>query len=226
MKFIKFALIAAASLMSATGMAQEATSSKWAPGTIYGGAGLPGIFLGYSQPISDRFAVRGDFATMGSRNESVVEDDIRYEGKVNVSRVGLFADYYVLGGLRLTGGATFNNVKFDLTGRSATGTVDIGGTQYLIGTEDRVNVQVKFPKVTPYVGIGYGYAPKSGKGFGFAFDLGMSIGSPKVTGSATGPNLDGQVTQADLDRELDEVRDDVAKIKGIPQVSIAISYRF
>jgi hypothetical protein len=56
--------------------------------------------------------------------------------------------------------------------------------------------------------------------------VGASIGRAKVTGSVSGPNVSGNVTQADIDRELEEVRDGVGKIRAVPQLSLGVNYRF
>lgn len=204
-------------------------ASAESAGTVYGGVGLPGVFAGYAHPINDSISVRADFATMGSMRETVREEGIEYEGKAKLSRAGAFVDWFVAGNFRLTGGVTFNNAKVSLAGRDD-GIVVIGDQPYLMDPDDRIDVQVKFPSTTPYLGIGYGFSPKKIKGWGWAFDAGMSIGKPRVTGRATGPSLgeDGllPVSQADLERELDEIRGDVAKIRGIPQVSLSLVYRF
>ena len=96
---------------------------------------------------------------------------------------------------------TFNNFKLTLVGRGNGGTLDIGGTAYTTTPDDRFDVLIEFPKTTPYIGVGYGHHAAE-PGWGFVFDAGASIGRAKVTGSASGPNLSGNVTQADIDREL------------------------
>ena len=56
-------------------------------------------------------------------------------------------------------------------------------------------------------------------------DLGLSIGKPKVTETHTGTAL-SQISHADYDRELQELRDGVGKIPGLPQITLGFSYRF
>lgn len=95
----------------------------------------------------------------------------------------------------------------------------------MTSADDRFNARIKFPSATPYVGIGWGHHA-AGPGWGFVFDLGGSIGRAKVEGSVSGPNLSGNVSQADIDAELAQLRDGVGKVRFVPQVSIGASYRF
>jgi hypothetical protein len=191
-------------------------------GEIYGNIGLPGVMIGYAQPLNSYFGVRADVATLGSRSASGTEEGIDYEGKARAHRAGVFGDWFVFGvGFRLTGGITYNDMRVDLEGRGNGGTIEIGDNTYVTQPGDSFDVRIEFPRVTPYLGIGYGHQP-SGPGWGFVFDLGASIGKAKVRAST---NIAG-VTQEDIDRETEELRDGVGKVRAIPQLSIGVNYRF
>ncbi len=194
-------------------------------GDVYLGAGLPGVMIGYAHPLNDHFNVRADVSTLGTHSDNRTESGIDYQGTLKTTRTGVYADWFVSGGWRLTGGVTFNDFKLTLVGHGNGGTIDIGGTAYTTNPNDRFDVLIKFPKTTPYLGVGYGHHAGE-RGWGFVFDAGASIGRAKVTGSASGPNLSGNVTQADIDRELQEVRDSVGKIRALPQLSLGVNYRF
>jgi hypothetical protein len=112
-------------------------------------------------------------------------------------------------------------MRVDLEGRGNGGTIEIGDNTYVTQPGDSFDVRIEFPRVTPYLGIGYGHQP-SGPGWGFVFDLGASIGKAKVRAST---NIAG-VTQEDIDRETEELRDGVGKVRAIPQLSIGVNYRF
>ena len=194
-------------------------------GDIYAAIGVPGVMLGYSQPIGDRFSLRADVATLGHLHHSYSNTGIDYDGSLKADRLGIFADYFVYGGFRVTGGATFSNARYKATGHGNGSTITIGGQSYAATAADGVDATVKFPRAMPYVGIGYSAAPDAGPGWGFMFDAGISIGKPSVTGRVTGP-LAGTVPQANVDQELSDVRNDVDKVKGIPQLTIGVTYRF
>lgn len=204
-----------------------AASAGAQAGEIYGGIGLPGVMLGYAQPLNDKVTLRADVATLGSHDKKTTEEGIDYAGKIKAHRVGLFADWFALGGgFRLTGGVTFNDIGADLTASGTGQPIAIGNhPPVVMGPDDRFDVRIKFPKTTPYLGIGWGHQP-AGKGLGFVFDLGASIGKAKVTGEASPSLRNKGVTQADIDEELRELRDGVGKIKAIPQISVGLNYRF
>lgn len=189
-------------------------------GEVYGGVGFPGLMIGYAHKVDNRFAVRSDIATLGSRSVRRTEEGVAYSGKLEAQRIGAFADWFALGGgFRLTGGVTFNTYKLALSARSTTG-ISIGNNTYN-GTS--LDVTIKFPDTTPYLGIGYGH--HAGKGLGFVWDLGASVGTAKVTANAVGFPNNAQFN-ADLDRELEQLRKGVGKVRILPQATVALSYKF
>lgn len=196
-------------------------------GAVYAGAGLPGLMLGYAQPINDSVTLRGDFATLGSHRRDGNREGVNYTGTFKANRTGLFADWFPMSsGLRLTGGLTLNQTKLRLDGRGdGNGTITIGNqTVAFDNSQDRFRADVEAPRTTPYLGLGWGHRA-SEAGFGFVFDLGVSLGKPKVTITTSGPNL-SQVSQEDIDRESQELRNAAGKVKGIPQLSLGVSYTF
>ena len=80
---------------------------------VYGGLGLPGLYtLGYAHPISASLGLRGEFAGGLSVTRDGNQDGVNYTGSVKANRVGVFADWYPLGGgFRLVGGLTANDIK-------------------------------------------------------------------------------------------------------------------
>jgi hypothetical protein len=192
---------------------------------VYGGAGLPGVMLGISHAYNPSFALRADVASLGRQKVDGVEEGINYTGTARLQRVGLFADWFVAqGGWRLTGGITSNKANVRLTALGNGQTITIGNGSYPTTAADRLDVRIDFPSTTPYVGLGYGHHAGD-RGWGFGFDVGASIGRARVAIQTQGPNL-SQVPQADIDRELAELKDGVAKVRAIPQLSLAVTYRF
>ena len=89
-----------------------------------------------------------------------------------------------------------------------------------------------FDGISPYLGLGWGKAPKSGKGFGFDLDVGVLFqGSPNVSLMAScGTAIMG--TQA-CDDLLADVQDEEVSLSTdaedfdvFPVVSAGISYTF
>lgn len=196
---------------------------------VYVGGGLFGLQVGYAYGVSPSLGLRGDFMTMGQSDKTFNESGTSYQGHINWSRKALLADWFPTGGsFRLTFGATFNDVKFDLLSKGPGKSVDINGWKIGMSANDSFNVVVAMPSTTPYIGMGFGHKPGQ-KGWGFHSDFGTSLGRFKVTETRTGGLVNGGslgVTQTDVDKELTEVRDGVAKLKLLPQLTMGLSYSF
>ena len=195
-----------------------------AAGEVYLQAGLPGVGIGYAEPISSFFGLRGDYVTLGSRDKDTVEEGITYRGHVKTGRGGVYADWYPFAGsFRFSIGATANQFKVNLDASGAGTTINVGGTNYVLAANDGLAVEVKFPSTTPYAGFGWGH--QASNGLRFSLDVGASIGKARFTVTPRG-QLAQPSAQADVDRETAELRDGVGKVRAIPQLSVAFGYSF
>jgi len=211
---------AAVLALAATGLLPQAQA-----GEVYANVGLPGIGLGYAHPIDSRFTVRADFMTLGSRSKSTTEEGIRYEGRYKLQRLAVLGDWFPFGGsFRLTGGLSSNQYKVTLDATGENGSLTIGDRTYTTTAADGLKVEVKFPSVTPYLGIGWGH--QSASGWRFGADIGALVGRAKVNATVRGALASEPDIQANLDKELAELRDGVGKVRAIPQLSVAIGYSF
>ena len=211
---------AAVLALAATGLLPQAQA-----GEVYANVGLPGIGLGYAHPIDSRFTVRADFMTLGSRSKSTTEEGIRYDGRYKLQRLAVLGDWFPFGGsFRLTGGLSSNQYKVTLDATGENGSLTIGDRTYTTTAADGLKVEVKFPSVTPYLGIGWGHQSVSGWRFGA--DIGALVGRAKVNATVRGALASEPDIQANLDKELAELRDGVGKVRAIPQLSVAIGYSF
>ena len=192
-------------------------------GEVYANLGLPGVGLGYAQPLNSRFTLRADVSTLGQHRKTANESGIDYQVTAKLNRAGLFADWFLWGGLRLTGGMTLNDMRADLNARGNGQPMTVGSRTFITDSTDYFDVSIKFPRTTPYFGLGYGHQLNSG--VGFVFDVGASFGRAKLTERHGGNNL-GTASQADVDAELAQLRDGVGKITYLPQVSLGLAFRF
>jgi hypothetical protein len=193
-------------------------------GEVYTKIGFPGVMLGYAQPLNSHFTLRGDFATLGNRSKEYTEEGIDYQGKLKATRAALFGDWYPFqGSFRFTLGASSNKYQLDLSASGAGGTLTIGDTTYVTTAADRFDAQVRFPKSTPYFGLGWGHQSESG--LRFSADFGAMFGKAKLSTQVSGP-LAAQVSQSDIDKETAELRDGVAKVRWLPQITLGIGYSF
>ncbi len=192
-------------------------------GELYTSVGLPGVLVGWAQPLSPRFTLRGDVGTLGRIDRDSIEEGVSYSGTLRADRAAFLMDWFVAGGMRLTGGLTFNRMRVDLRANGNGGTITIGDSSFATSAADRFDVSVRFPRTTPYLGIGYGH--HLGSGTTVLLDLGGSIGRATVSESHSGPNL-GNVPQSDLDKELAQLREGVGRIRVVPQVSVGVNLQF
>lgn len=206
-------------------LAGAALAPQARAGEVYMNAGLPGIGIGYAHPLDSSFTVRADFMTMGSRSKSTTEEGINYEGRYKLHRLAVLADWFPFqGSFRLTGGLSSNQYKVSLDASGANGSLTIGDRTYTTTAADGLNVEVKFPSVTPYLGIGWGH--QSASGWRFGADVGALIGRAKVSATVRGALASQPDIQSNLDKELAELRDGAGKVRAIPQISFTVGYSF
>jgi hypothetical protein len=193
---------------------------------LYVPLGVPGVGLGVAQPLpGGLFGLRADFMTLGQRSRDTLESGISYRGQVKLGRAALLADVFPFGGwFRFTAGATVNDYSIALDATGAGGTLTIGDRTYTTTAADGLNVQVKFPRTTPYLGLGWGH--QSASGWRFSADLGAALGKATVSATPRGALAAQADIQTNIDKELLDLRDGVGKVKAIPQLSVGVGYAF
>jgi hypothetical protein len=197
-------------------------------GESYANVGIPGLMLGYAHSVDPQWGLRGDVSTLGSVSRDFTESGITYKGTIKAQRLGLFADYFPMqGGFRLTGGLTFNDMKVRLKSQfDGTTSVTLGSQTLTPTASDYFNAELKFPRVMPYLGLGWGHQARE-QGLGFVADLGVMIGKAKVTTTQNVvANHPGVVSQADVDAETQKLRDGAGDVRFVPQLSVGVSYRY
>lgn len=221
MKQIKHHLIALAAFAAFAITASTGAQAQDA----YLGVGLPGLVtIGYATPVSKSWGVRAEYASGLNVSLDGNRDGVNVTGSVKSTTLGAFGDWFPIAGsgFRVVGGLTINDIKADMNGTSS-GTAVINGTTVNMAGQ-YYNVNLTFPRVTPYIGIGYGHH-KAEKGLGFYADVGVLVGTFNVD-TNTSLVASGQVIQADIDAQSQKLRDGVGKIGVIPSVSIGAVYRF
>ena len=203
-----------------------AASASAQAGDLYLGLGFPTYTVGYAHTLNDAFGLRGEYSSLGTVKRDTVEDGINYQVRFKHQVVGAYADWHPMaGGFRVVGGITLNDTKVNLvaTGGSATATI---GTKTVSLAGETYNVDLVYPKVTPYVGLGYGFSPRNTPGFAFYVDAGVTIGKFKATATTSLVGGPQGITQTDVDAETAQLRESTAKLSALPKVSVGVSYRF
>lgn len=207
------AALAATSLFSQSASAAE----------IYGGAGTTGAEVGVSARVHESITGRLEFNAL-SFTRRVTTNNIDYDAKLKASNAGAYLDYFVFGGLRVTGGALIGNRNLHGTARSVGGTFKLGSVAYPAAASDTLDFDAKFPTVTPYLGIGFGHH-LAATGLRVYADAGVAYGRPKLTLSPSA-SLASKVNPTDLASEQRSAQDDVDSLGTYPVLKIGISYRF
>ena len=219
---------------------------------VYSNAGAPGINVGIGYGINEKLTIRSDFMTAGRISRSFNQRGFHYEGKLKSDKLNINADYFLFdNGFRVTAGLGLGRTKIDATGHSRESggqTVRIGGKKYSIpslDSNDTLHANVKYPAVSPYLGIGWGHNVKQKKAgeWGFNADLGLYVGNPK-TKVGVSDSLYAKLIEAEqksgtanieqakinvnnrIDRESSKIKDRLEKYKVIPAISVGVSYFF
>ena len=105
---------------------------------VYVGAGLFGAQVGYAHALTPTVNLRADYMTLGNRSSTSNKSGTDYQSKLDWSRTALLVDWFpsASSSFRLTGGATFNKITYDMTAAAAGQTVDINGTSYTLGANE------------------------------------------------------------------------------------------
>jgi len=209
----KVILAAALAALSSAALADTTAAAKVS--TL--GAGLDVAFS-----MTESIDARIGFNTF-NYNTNKTSNGTSYSGQLSLGSLEALADWHPwAGSFRVTGGLMYNNNKFSMTAQPAGGNVTVGGVVYTAAQAGTVAANVDFKKVVPYLGIGWGSAPKD-SGFSFAADLGILFqGTPNARVTATG----AAVTAAALSRANADLNASLKNFQYYPVASVGIGYTF
>ena len=189
---------------------------------IYAGAGSTGAELGLAQAVGSSFTVRLEGNALSYRTHFTT-DGIDYDARLKSGNAAAYLDGFVIGSVRITGGALIGSRKFHGTATGLGNTVQINGVSYPISPGDALDFDAKFPSVTPYLGLGYGH--RAGAGLQLYADAGVAYGRPKVTLSPLA-SLAMKISPTDLLAEQQSVQDKADRYRAYPVLKVGLSYGF
>lgn len=218
---------------------------------VYGKAGVPGVGVGVGVGLNEHITLRSDVTTAGRINRDFNHRGFDFDAEFKSDKLNVYADYFpfIDNGFRVTTGLGFGSTQVNAVGRSeeaSTQTFRIGGKRYQVdlNSNDTLNVSMKYPKASPYFGLGWGHniQQKSSGQWGFTADLGVYVGKPKTTVSMNSDLRDrlaqfdqnrGLVTAdayAEVDRRVErekvKIQEKIEKYKAVPAISVGVSYNF
>lgn len=189
---------------------------------VTGKAGSLGIGVEVTKSLVPMVNVRGGLNFLDySFDQSEGGND--YDFDLKLKSFSVLIDFHPIPerGLRLSGGIIFNNNHLDMVAVSSA-TYSIGNRTYTGAEVGQLDGVVDFKSTAPYFGIGWGNAT-SGR-FGLALDLGIVLqGSPQVSLSATGLAASDPNFVQDLNREVQELENDISGFKYYPVISLGLS---
>jgi len=187
-----------------------------------------GFGIDASTPINNTFSGRLNI-NGATYSDEQTSDGNKYEGTLDLFTAGILVDAYPFeNNFRISSGVYYNGNGFTGTVTpSLTQTVELNGIIYGASDITKVNTDVTFNKVAPYLGIGWGNDARD-KGWGFTFDLGLLYhGKGEATLTAEGIAA-GVLTQVndDLEKEEQNINDDLEDNQFYPVVSLGVNYTF
>lgn len=225
-RFIRapFILVATTALLSSACAANQHNVG------IGGTVGTTGVTIEGKYAVSNHIALRGTIGTVPvSTNQSF--DGVDYEADVNMTTFGGFADLYPFrnSGFNISGGVYGGEKSVDLVGVPGPATtVDIGNTTYTGAQIGTLRGDVQYADVAPFIGIGYDGFMNHDRLWSFNAKAGvMFIGDPDVNLTAEGGLASMfPAVQDDLEREAQNLEDELDQYKYYPVISLGVTRRF
>lgn len=221
-KSIALIVATLAATTSLSAYAKDGDNARLRVGITGGTLGI-GPEVGYR--VSEMFGVRAN-ATFLSISRDIDSSGINYDGKAKLKSGGVMVDVFPFGGgFRLSGGLRINGNEARVVA-SPTQPVFIGDnpipyTPSEIGT---LRTETDLKSLAPTLTLGYGGGLSKGLVFGIEagamFQGKMKIKPLSYTGSAIG------AIAADLERERQEIEDDIDNFKVYPILQFSLGYRF
>lgn len=207
-------------------MAVFAAASAQAGGVAAGiKVGTLGIGADVTIGLHERFNLRANGNYMNFEYDDTI-DDIDYTLDMDFKSGMALLDFHPFAnGFRISAGAIFNESSIGLTG-TPTEPEKIGDNTYppeLIGD---LKGDLEFEDVAPYVGIGFGRAVGEDQRLSFVFDLGVVFQSYEFSLEATGPASQVPQFQQDLQKEEDDIQEDLDDFEIYPVLAFGIAFKF
>jgi len=160
-----------------------------------------------------------------SRLENAVFDDSVYSKHTSYRSAGA---YYVLrpfeNGVRLMTGLRLNDVN--TTYSVGTGSaVNVNGNRVTMSSQDHLIYRFSFPRVTPYLGIGFVAGDRDDDGFEFFGDVGATFGrynAQAETNISKSLNVDAK----QIENELNALRHERFSKRYLWTAKVGLRYRY
>ena len=182
------------------------------------------LSVGYQSKISPDLGYHFDISGKRTSGKSQEIDSAQYQIKESHLSLGGYLDWFPFSGsFRITTGINLNRIKTSaaLPGNSL---ALINGKQ-ISSTNDSFDIVYRFPKITPFVGLGYQSGTEGDYGWSSFVDIGLMFGKFDAEAKTT---LLGQnsVNLQDINYEIDTIRNKIFKGNYIPTALIGMKFSY
>ncbi|WP_156678992.1 hypothetical protein [Sphingomonas profundi] len=206
------------------GLAAAAPSlAQTASGHLYGGVtgGTLGVGPEIGYRVSDHFGARAN-ATFLKVSHGFDSNDLDYRGKVKLKSGGIMLDAFPFGGgFRISAGARLNGNDGRVRAM-AQNAVTVGRTTYTPAQIGTITGTAETKNFAPALTLGW--AGHNAQGFIFGVEAGALFQGKVRLNRFT--NSTGLISAADLERERQDLQDDIDDYKVYPILQLTIGYRF
>jgi hypothetical protein len=155
-------------------------------------------------------------------------EDVQYDAQAKFRHATALVDLFPgrRGKFHLTGGVVAGTSEVTGRGVPEGDRFYLNGREYSSAEVGALTGAVRFPRVRPYGGLGWGTPAKNSGGIGFSTDFGVVYGGPTavLTASNAGPNAQ---LRADLEAQRAETQETLDQYaKFYPVVNFGLTYRF
>lgn len=218
MKKILSGVVVALALTTSSAMAKE-----FAIGLT---GGTIGLGVEATTNLTEKLNVRALAAGFNYSKNGTQGSDISYEATAKLLNAGVLLDYYPFStGIRLSAGGIYNGTKVDLKGTPSAGSsYTLNGVTYTAADVGSLNAELKYKKVMPYVGFGFGNT-MARSNFTFGMDIGAMIGKPTASLTVANPTNNAAIA-SNAAIEEQKLKDEAGKLPFYPVITLSASYRF
>jgi hypothetical protein len=217
------ALLAAVALGALTATAASAQNSPIAV-DVHGGT--TGVGIGARYKLNDTFVLRADYDSL-KHSDDFNSDDVQYNGELDFKPFTFAVDvhpfrnsFFVSGGY-VTGD---RNVKLDAR---PTGTTNIGGAPFTPAQIGTLRANADMGDGAPFLGLGFDNTFTRDGRFGFRVLAGAVLGDdPSVTLTSDGTYANDPAYKAALEKERQELQNDVKDAKTWPVLQVGLTVKF
>lgn len=182
------------------------------------------VAVGLSSYLNSYLRFRLDISGVAIENKSQVINGTQFKTSQTDYSLGSYIDFYPFErNFRVSAGLNLNSMKYTVNSQPNSA-ISINGKTVQAGN-NYIDITYKFPKVTPFIGIGYETGTGNDFGWNGVAELGVMIGKYDAVAKT---NLLGQnsISLDDLNAELNSNRNTLFKTKYQPIAKIGLKYGY